>query len=95
MIPTRFFFRSSTIIMVVLLLLFPFISSSFLPLWAIMFWGVGWIMGSSWIDLRTEQHEREADTKVPSDNGAEPSAEPFGKRDTSVYLIDKGRTNRW
>lgn len=38
--------------------------------------------------------EREADTKTPSENGKEP-AEPFGKRDTSVYLIDKGRTNRW
>lgn len=38
-----------------------------------------------------DKHEREADTKIPSDNGAE----PFGKRDTSVYLIDKGRNSRW
>lgn len=38
-----------------------------------------------------EKYEREADTKVPSDNGAE----PFGKRDTTAHLINKGRNTRW
>lgn len=38
-----------------------------------------------------DKHEHEADTKIPSDNGAE----PFGKRDTTAYLIDKGRNSRW
>lgn len=42
-------------------------------------------------DEEREEYEREADTKIPSENGTE----PFGKRDTTAYMIEKGRTNRW
>lgn len=92
----RFFFQSSVLMMIALLILLPFINRSFQFLWAILFWAASWLATSSWIDLviaAKEQHEREADTKKPSPS--ENGAEAFGKRDTTDYMIEKGRTNRW
>lgn len=101
MLPPRFFFVLSTIGLIVLLMLLPLISHAFLPLWAILFWSASWVSGGSFVDMRKENQERHAETKKPfkpdageqSANGA--GNEPFGKRDTTAYIIEKGRNSRW
>lgn len=94
MLSARFFFRSSMLMLIALLILFPFISQAFQFIWGLLFSMASSLAALSLIDLifeKREQHEREADTKVPSDNGVE----PFGKRDTTAHLINKGRNTRW